>query len=104
MTRMKRGVLALTLLVATGLVATIAAQQTSSYDLLIRNGRVLDGTGNPWFPADVGVREGRIVAVGVLKDATAARVIDAAGKYVSLRLHRHPLACRRRVESAWRIS
>jgi N-acyl-D-amino-acid deacylase len=60
------------------------AQQTTSarYDLIIRNGRVLDGTGNPWFPADVGVREGRIVTVGALAGAAASRVIDASGKYV----------------------
>jgi N-acyl-D-amino-acid deacylase len=81
------------------LVATIAAiasaQQQApaqSFDLLIRNGRVLDGTGNPWFPADIGVREGRIIAVGALANATAARVIDAAGKYVSpgfIDIHSH---------------
>ena len=39
------------------------------YDLLIRNGRVFDGTGNPAFPADIGVRNGRIAAVGRLGDA-----------------------------------
>jgi N-acyl-D-amino-acid deacylase len=44
---------------------------------------VLDGTGNPWFAADVGIREGRIVAVGRLEGATADRVIDASGKYVA---------------------
>jgi N-acyl-D-amino-acid deacylase len=59
------------------------AQPAASFDLLIRNGRVLDGTGNPWFPADIGIRAGRIVAVGALADAQAARVIDATGKYVT---------------------
>jgi N-acyl-D-amino-acid deacylase len=60
------------------------AQQTTTarYDLIIRNGRVLDGTGNPWFPADIGIREGRIVTVGALAGAAASRVIDASGKYV----------------------
>ncbi len=60
--------------------------------MLIRNGRVMDGTGNPWFAADVGVRDGRIVAVGQLGGATAERVIDATGKYVApgfIDIHSH---------------
>jgi N-acyl-D-amino-acid deacylase len=81
-------------------LATIAAAFASAqqpapqrpFDLIIRNGRVFDGTGNPWFPADIGVRDGRIAAVGTLANATAARVIDAAGKYVSpgfIDIHSH---------------
>ena len=59
-------------------VAVVSAQApaTQTFDLLVRNGRVLDGTGNPWYPADIGVRDGRIVAVGTLTGAQAARVID----------------------------
>jgi len=67
-------------------------QRTAPYDLIIRNGRVLDGTGNPWFPADIGVRGGRIVTVGSLAGATAARVIDATGKYIApgfIDIHSH---------------
>ena len=67
-----------------------AAPQT--FDLLIQNGRVYDGTGNPWFPADIGVRDGRIVAMGRLAGAKAARVIDATGKYISpgfIDIHSH---------------
>ncbi len=82
--------------VLAAVVVVIASAQEpatpQSFDLLIRNGRVLDGTGNPWFPADIGVREGRIVAVGALPNATAVRVIDAAGKYVSpgfIDIHSH---------------
>jgi len=53
------------------------------FDLLVVGGRVIDGTGNPWFHADVAVREGRIVAVGPdLEEARAGRTIDAGGKYV----------------------
>jgi N-acyl-D-amino-acid deacylase len=71
----------------------LAAQQPAQvFDVLIRNGRVLDGTGNPWFPADVGIRDGRIVAVGPLAGAKATRVVDAAGKYVApgfIDIHSH---------------
>jgi N-acyl-D-amino-acid deacylase len=53
------------------------------YDLIIRDGTVIDGTRSPRFEADVGVRGGRIVAVGDLSDATAEQVLDAAGKIVA---------------------
>jgi N-acyl-D-aspartate/D-glutamate deacylase len=53
------------------------------YDLLIRNGTVVDGTGAPGVRADVGISRGRIAAVGALADAEAARVIDAAGRVVA---------------------
>src|SRR5262245_2411910 len=59
------------------------ASQPARYDVLIRNGRVLDGTGNPWRAADIGIRGGRIVDMGRLSTATAARVIDAAGLTVT---------------------
>ncbi len=51
-------------------------------DLLIRNGRVLDGTGNPDFRADVAIRGDRIVAIGKLGDVDAGRTIDARGRFV----------------------
>ncbi|HEX6694406.1 MAG TPA: D-aminoacylase [Longimicrobiales bacterium] len=53
------------------------------YDVLIRNGRILDGTGSPWFIGDVGIRGNRIAAVGRLTGATATDVIDATGLVVS---------------------
>jgi N-acyl-D-amino-acid deacylase len=53
------------------------------FDLLITGGRVVDGTSAPWFVADVGVRDGRIVAVGPLAGHPAGRTIDARGLYVS---------------------
>jgi N-acyl-D-aspartate/D-glutamate deacylase len=45
------------------------------YDLLLRGGRIIDGTGNPWFSADAGIEDGRIVAVGALDASEARRVI-----------------------------
>ena len=62
-------------------VATAAAQEPA-FDILLRGGRVLDGTGNPWFRADVGIRDGRIARVGDLSAAAADRVIDLDGRYV----------------------
>ena len=79
-------------LVLTGFLVSIAAQPAARYDLLIRNARVLDGTGNPWFPADIAVQNGRIAAVGALPNAQAARTIDAGGKYVApgfIDIHSH---------------
>jgi len=55
----------------------------ADYDVLIRNGRVVDGTGNPWFRADVGVKDGHIAAIGWLAEKTAEKVIDAGGRIVS---------------------
>lgn len=52
------------------------------FDLLIRNGRVIDGSGLPWFRADVGVTGDRIAAVGALGNAPAKTTLDAAGKVV----------------------
>ena len=53
------------------------------YDVLIRGGRVIDGSGNAWIRADVGIRAGRIVQVGRLDGAQASRVIDATGQVVT---------------------
>jgi len=53
------------------------------YDVIIRNGRVLDGTGNPWFHGDVAIKDGKIAAVGPLTGATADEEIDATGLIVA---------------------
>ncbi len=53
------------------------------YDLLIINGRVVDGSGSPWFVADVGVKNGRIARIGVIGAAEADRVVDATGLVVA---------------------
>jgi N-acyl-D-amino-acid deacylase len=53
------------------------------YDLLVRGGRVIDGTGGPWFRADVAVVGDRIVAMDHLEGREAAQVIDATGLFVT---------------------
>ncbi len=62
---------------------TFGQVRAERYDVLIRNGRVLDGSGNPWLIADIGIRNGRIVDIGRLGNAPASRVIDANGLTVS---------------------
>ncbi len=62
-------------------VSSSAAEPT--YDVLIRNGRIIDGTGNPWVSGDLAIRGDRIAAIGDLKGAEAKRVIDAKGLVVS---------------------
>lgn len=71
------------------LPGTAAAQ---TYDVVILNGRVLDGSGNPFFYADIGIRGSEIAAVGELDGAAAARTVDASGHYVTpgfIGLHEH---------------
>jgi N-acyl-D-amino-acid deacylase len=73
------------------LIAGVEGQQ-AEFDLLIRNGRILDGTGNPSFVNDVGLRDGKIAAIGALANARAARVIDANGLAVApgfIDIHNH---------------
>src|SRR5450631_3754474 len=59
------------------------ASAVTPYDLVIRNGHVIDGTGSPWFAADLGIRAGKIAAIGRLADAPARRSIDARGMVVA---------------------
>src|ERR687884_2115304 len=54
-----------------------------AYDLLIKNGRVVDGSGEPAFQADVAVKDGKIVGVGKYAGAAAERMIDAEGRVVA---------------------
>lgn len=55
----------------------------AAYDLLVRDGRVVDGTGGPSYAADVAVRDGRVAAVGDLDGAVAGDTVDASGRVVA---------------------
>lgn len=60
----------------------VPARAQESYDLILRNGRVLDGSGNPWFRADVAIQGDRIAVVGDLGNARSTREIDVSDLYV----------------------
>ena len=63
-----------------------------TYDVIIRGGHVIDGAGNPWIKADVGIREGRILRIGHLDSEQALRVIDVTGQVVTpgfIDMHTH---------------
>lgn len=69
-----------------------ASQAAEPYDVLIRGGRIVDGSGNPWFVGDVAIRGQRIVAVGRIEEARAETTIDARGLVVApgfIDMHSH---------------
>jgi N-acyl-D-amino-acid deacylase len=59
------------------------AQTSQSFDLIITHGHIIDGTGSPWYSGDIGIRDGRIAAIGNLSSAQAKRTIDAHGMVVA---------------------
>jgi N-acyl-D-aspartate/D-glutamate deacylase len=92
---MRRRIVLAALVAASTLAAS--AQGPARYDVLITNGRVLDGSGNPWLAMDIGIRGGRIADMGRLERAAAARTIDAHGLTVTpgfIDVHSHASADR----------
>jgi N-acyl-D-amino-acid deacylase len=64
----------------------------ATYDIIIRNGRVMDGSGNPWINAEIGISQGKIAAIGDLSKASAKTTIDAHGLLVTpgfIDMHSH---------------
>jgi N-acyl-D-amino-acid deacylase len=59
------------------------AGDAKEFDLMITNGRIIDGTGNPWFYGSIGIKNGRIVKVGRINSAQGAQIIDAQNKIVA---------------------
>jgi N-acyl-D-amino-acid deacylase len=82
--RSSRWALSVLVILVTGVwqLARVSAQRPS-FDVIIANGRIVDGTGAPWFKGDVGIVGDRIMAIGALNGATAATRVDAANLVVS---------------------
>src|SRR4029077_5389039 len=59
------------------------AEGAAPFDLVITHGRIIDGTGSPWYSGDVGIRGGRIAAIGELGGSARTRTIDAHGMVVA---------------------
>jgi len=57
-----------------------AQSAVPAFDLVITNGHIVDGTGSPWYSGDLGIRDGKIAAIGNLTAASRKRTIDAGGK------------------------
>ena len=76
--------LALALLLV-GIVAdrAVSAPAQERADLVLKGGRIVDGTGAPWYAGDVAVRNGEVMAIGRLELSSAERVVDATGPYVA---------------------
>src|SRR5262247_4929103 len=72
--------LALTIVLACGL---LVAQTPQAFDIVITNGHIIDGTGSPWYSGDIGIRAGKIAAIGNLTSVARKRTIDAGGKVVA---------------------
>src|SRR5436190_21033713 len=64
-------------------VAQSSPPQRPRYDVVIRNGRIVDGTGAPWYRGDVAIAGGRIAAVGAIRDTGGAATIDASNLVVA---------------------
>lgn len=64
-------------------VATDLVGFTQSFDIVITNGHIIDGTGSPWYSGDLGIRHGKIAAVGSLAQAPRKRTIDVHGEVVA---------------------
>jgi dihydroorotase/N-acyl-D-amino-acid deacylase len=66
-----------------GVARLTCAQSAPPFEIVITNGHIIDGTGSPWYSGDIGIREGKIAAIGNLSAMPRQRTIDAAGKVVA---------------------
>lgn len=62
---------------------SVFAQNPAVYDVVVKNARLVDGTGNPWFRADIGIKDGKIAKVGIISASAGAQTIDAKNQIVA---------------------
>src|SRR5205085_9244171 len=80
----RRQLVALTVVASSAFVWQLRSHsQTPTFDIVIRGGHVVDGTGSPWFAADIGIKGDTITAISSHLDTTGARVLDAIGLIVA---------------------
>ena len=78
--------------VLSALVVAAAFPQQALYDVVIHDGMIVDGTGNPWYRADIGITGGRIQKIGTIPPSAGRKAINASGRAVSpgfIDLHTH---------------
>jgi len=76
--------LLLVVILSLGAAQSLPAQSSApAFDFVITNGHIIDGTGSPWYSGDIGIRDGKIAAIGHLTAASRKHTIDAAGKVVA---------------------
>jgi dihydroorotase/N-acyl-D-amino-acid deacylase len=80
---MKQRIIAATIVLVLLPAALLAQTPSKPFDIIVTNGHIIDGTGSPWYSGDVGIRDGRIAAIGNLSASPRKRTIDAAGKVVA---------------------
>jgi dihydroorotase/N-acyl-D-amino-acid deacylase len=78
-----KAVLLIAAVIATHAMGQPPAGSERPFDVVIRHGHIIDGTGSPWYAGDVGIRDGRIATIGELSGVAAKRTIDAQGKVVA---------------------
>jgi dihydroorotase/N-acyl-D-amino-acid deacylase len=73
----------LAILIVLNCSSLYSAPPPQPFDLVITSGHIIDGTGSPWYSGDIGIRDGKVAAIGNLADAPRRRTIDAGGKVVA---------------------
>ncbi|HTS36443.1 MAG TPA: D-aminoacylase [Candidatus Solibacter sp.] len=81
--RQRAALLLLTIFFSVRVLHAQISAAAHGFDIVITNGHIIDGTGSPWYSGDVGIRDGKIAAIGNLSAAARTRTIDAGGKVVA---------------------
>ena len=80
---MRKIIVLLTCLICLTLVSFAQTVDSVQFDVAIKNARIIDGTGNPWFKSDIGIKNGRVAKIGVINDGEAKEFVDAKNQIVA---------------------